>query len=437
MKNHILKNALILFALAFIFASCNSEHPGFKKTKTGLFYKMHISNPDSIKPLVGDLITLEMVYRTSEDSIFSDTRTYPEPLTFPLQEPMYVGDFNEALAMLSKGDSATFVINTDSFFLKVGGGVIPPFLDSGSFFYIDVKVIDIKLKDESERENIEKMQYLKGKEQKDLIEYISKNNIETKPTASGLYMIEENIGKGNSPIEKDVVIINYDVSLIDGMKFYSSKEAGNGEPLPYQVGIGQMGIGFDEAIMMMKAGGKAKMIIPSHLAFGEEQKGEVILPYSTLVFDVELVEVTTEEEYMKKQEMELEKMKKDESSNIKKYLIKNNIKVQPNSSGLYYVETEKGKGKKAEAGKVVKVHYKGMLLDGTKFDASYDRGEPYQFQLGAGQVIQGWDEGIAMMNEGGKAKLIIPSKLAYGDRGNQNIKPYSSLVFEVELVEVK
>lgn len=84
------------------------------------------------------------------------------------------------------------------------------------------------------------------------------------------------------------------------------------------------------------------------------------------------------------------------------------------------------------------MHYKGTLLDGTPFDSSYDRGEPIEFVLGQGMVIPGWEEGIAMMNEGGKAKLIIPSKLAYGpnQRGNV-IKPYSTLVFEVELIEVK
>jgi peptidylprolyl isomerase len=85
----------------------------------------------------------------------------------------------------------------------------------------------------------------------------------------------------------------------------------------------------------------------------------------------------------------------------------------------------------------VKVHYTGKLLDGTKFDSSVDRGEPFGFTLGKGQVIKGWDEGIGLMNVGGKATLIIPSSIAYGDRDMGTIPPYSTLVFDVELLEVE
>ena len=88
------------------------------------------------------------------------------------------------------------------------------------------------------------------------------------------------------------------------------------------------------------------------------------------------------------------------------------------------------------AGKKVSVHYVGKLLDGTEFDNSVKRGEPIEFVLGQGQVIPGWDEGIAMMKEGEKAVLLIPSKLAYGERGNQAIPPCAPLVFDVELVKV-
>ncbi len=78
-----------------------------------------------------------------------------------------------------------------------------------------------------------------------------------------------------------------------------------------------------------------------------------------------------------------------------------------------------------------------MFLDGEKFDSSYDRGEPFEFTLGAGQVIKGWDEGISYMKEGGKATLIMPSSLAYGAYGAGIIPPYTSLIFEVELIDVK
>jgi FKBP-type peptidyl-prolyl cis-trans isomerase len=108
------------------------------------------------------------------------------------------------------------------------------------------------------------------------------------------------------------------------------------------------------------------------------------------------------------------------------------------SSGLKYVDQKTGEGDEAKAGDVVTVHYTGWLTDGKKFDSSLDRNQPFTFQLGAGQVIEGWDKGVAGMKVGGKRKLTIPPGLAYGNRAVGGvIPPNSTLVFEVELLGVK
>jgi FKBP-type peptidyl-prolyl cis-trans isomerase len=105
---------------------------------------------------------------------------------------------------------------------------------------------------------------------------------------------------------------------------------------------------------------------------------------------------------------------------------------------LEYIETEAGTGAQAVAGKTVRVHYTGKLTNGKVFDSSYTRGEPIEFKLGAGRVIKGWDEGIALMKVGGKATLTIPPSLGYGERGAGGvIPPNATLIFDVELVSVK
>ena len=108
------------------------------------------------------------------------------------------------------------------------------------------------------------------------------------------------------------------------------------------------------------------------------------------------------------------------------------------SSGLEFWDIRTGTGAEAAARKHVSVHYTGWLTDGTKFDSSVDRNAPFRFLLGAGQVIKGWDEGVAGMKVGGKRKLQIPAQLGYGDRGaGRVIPPGAELIFEVELLAIR
>lgn len=128
----------------------------------------------------------------------------------------------------------------------------------------------------------------------------------------------------------------------------------------------------------------------------------------------------------------------EESAAVDNQFVDPNVEVVTTASGLQYQDKVVGGGAVAAAGQVVAVHYTGWLLDGTKFDSSVDRGEPFEFALGAGRVIAGWDEGVAGMQVGGKRLLIIPAALGYGERGAGGvIPPNATLVFEVELLEIK
>jgi FKBP-type peptidyl-prolyl cis-trans isomerase len=143
---------------------------------------------------------------------------------------------------------------------------------------------------------------------------------------------------------------------------------------------------------------------------------------------------------MKKvQEPQAAKAETEGKANLEKgqkFLADNKSKpnVKTTASGLQYEVITEGKGPSPKATDVVKVHYKGTLLDGTQFDSSYDRGQPAEFPLN--QVIRGWTEGLQLMKVGGKNKLVIPSDLAYVPQGRPGIPGNSTLVFEVELIQI-
>ena len=195
-----------------------------------------------------------------------------------------------------------------------------------------------------------------------------------------------------------------------------------------------------DGILMMHMGDSATFALPVGDFFTKMMQYPTVPPgmnaEDDMFFDIKVVDIQPEPDMVKAERLEGEARKSSEKENINKYLTNNSITVEPTESGLYYVETLAGQGKQAEAGKKVKVHYKGTFLDGEKFDSSFDRGTPIEFVLGQGQVIKGWDEGISMMKEGGKALMVVPSIIAYGSQKRGSIPAYTPLVFDVELVEV-
>lgn len=284
----LLNTRLVMIALAALlissFTACKNGD-GFKETSTGLRYKFHFQNKDSVQVLAYDIVNVLMSYRTKDSILFQSGMN---PIAFQV-EPKEDGDLPEGIMMMRLGDSATFVLSPEKFFISM-------------------------------------------------------------------------------------------------MKY---------RELP-----------------------------------------EVVKDQKEIYFDIKVLKITPEPPVMKVDRVDAVERKTTEGDLIKKYVLENNITVEPTSSGLYFVELTQGTGKKAEAGKKVKVHYKGSLLNGSIFDSSYDRGRPVEFILGRGERLPAWDEGVLLMAEGGKALLVVPSALGYGAEYRNNIKPYTPLIFEVELIEV-
>jgi peptidylprolyl isomerase len=222
-------------------------------------------------------------------------------------------------------------------------------------------------------------------------------------------------GYGKQPKAGDVVTVHYVGTLQDGSIFDSSRK--RGEPISFTLGKGQVIKGWDEGIALIKEGTQARFIIPPALAYGDRQVAN-IPPNSWLVFDVELISVK-------------------EKVNPVPFDV-TGIEKQTTASGLRYYLIKNGTGPKAEAGNNVSVHYSGYLEDGKMFDSSVERGQPFNFELGKGRVIKGWDEGIALLNVGSKARFIIPPGLAYGAGGFPPMIPANAtLIFDVELLDAK
>jgi peptidylprolyl isomerase len=234
---------------------------------------------------------------------------------------------------------------------------------------------------------------------------------DTVTTESGLKYVDFVKGTGEKVKAGDRASVHYTGWLLDGTKFDSSKD--RDQPFVVEVGAGRVIKGWDEGLQGIAVGGARMLIIPAELGYGSRAMGP-IPANSNLIFEVEVLEI--------KQPPAMPKYKESD--------------VKKTSSGLGYVILKEGTGPMAQKGQTVQVHYTGWLTNGKMFDSSVERGIPFSFVLGAGRVIAGWDEGVALMKEGEKRLLIIPPEMAYGGRDRPGIPANSTLIFEVDLLDV-
>lgn len=237
---------------------------------------------------------------------------------------------------------------------------------------------------------------------------------DTITTDSGLKYIIWKKGEGDKAEAGDKVAVHYAGRLTDGSPFDDSYK--RGKPFEFPLGGGRVIKGWDEGIAYLNVGDSATLIIPSELGYGSMDR-PTIPANSTLIFDVQL--------------MDVKKVIKPVPYDVAG---KDTIVT---GTGLKYIRMNKTEGAAVTPGSTVSVHYTGYLLDGTVFDSSVSRGEPISFPIGQGRVIKGWDEGIAYLKVGEKARLIIDPALGYGSRAMGPIPANATLVFDVELVDVK
>ena len=296
-KNLVLTTSIAALAIV----SCkDSDFEGYTKAESGLHYKFYNHDENGVKPKEGDGVAFSFVIKKrSNDSILVDSKSVTGDgsgiFRYMLPPSSFVGSIEEALGMMSKGDSASFVVNADSFFLKTQRAKeLPPHIKPGEFLTVSVKVADVKSKVEIETEQKKKQAEMEkiamefqAKEKPEFDKYLADNKITTKPTASGLIYIETKKGSGPHPSATDQVVVHYTGTLLNGTKFDSSVDRGEAATF----GLNQVIPGWTEGLQLMSKGGKAKLVIPSALGWGAQGNGQVIPPYAGVVFDVELIDI--------------------------------------------------------------------------------------------------------------------------------------------------
>jgi len=196
----------------------------------------------------------------------------------------------------------------------------------------------------------------------------------------------------------------------------------------------------DDALAGMHVNDSALFLINAESYYVITKRGTLPKAFKQndmLKFYVKIKKILSLNDYQKQLESKNHFSAKIEESLLKRYLLHGNIKVKPTIDGLYFIEKQKGSGDKPQIGDIVTIHYTGTFIDGKPFDSSLERHKPLSFTFGKNQIIPGLEEGIAKMRKGGKAQLIIPSNLAYGSKGQGIIPPYSTLIFDVELLDIQ
>lgn len=231
-------------------------------------------------------------------------------------------------------------------------------------------------------------------------------------TESGLMYKIIHEGNGQRAKAGDMVSVHYTGKLTNDTVFDSSHN--RNQPIKFKLGAGQVIKGWDEGIALLNVGDKAIFTIPPDLGYGSRAMGP-IPANSTLIFEVELVQII---------------------ERPKPFDVKGKDTLTT-ASGLKYIKLNTTEGEAPKAGDRVFVHYTGFFEDGKIFDSSVERGQVFNFMLGQGQVIAGWDEGIALLKKGEKARLIVPYTLGYGENGYPPYIPAkATLIFDVELMDV-
>lgn len=287
-KHLIIPAVIILTAIA----ACSNKSklfPGYSVTNSGIHYRLIALGESNIPAAVGNYVTAIIAYRTANDSLF-----FQGVRQFQLTLPEYDGSIDECFLMLSSGDSASFYIQAEPFFTKTLETNLPKFINPGEFMRVDIKLVEVKTAEEFQKEMEAFMSWINdfGEYEKVILkQYLDGQKLNIQPTESGLYIIPQLTTQKNKVEVGDTVTVHYEGRFLNGKPFDSTRK--RGEPFQFVYGQKWQVIpGLEEAIGKMREGEKAMLIVPSHLAFGQQGNSNGMIPaFTSVIFELEILEV--------------------------------------------------------------------------------------------------------------------------------------------------
>jgi FKBP-type peptidyl-prolyl cis-trans isomerase FkpA len=458
----------LLLSLIFL-VSFGISKAQYIKLQSGMEYRIVKRGAGTQTAKTGDFMAM-ILRNTCSGQVLFDTKKFNKgidvPVNFPIQKVTYNGDVMQVLRLLHEGDSAIVRIPQDSFYRvpqaqRKGMVVGEPVLYNIGVYSIKTPAQIKKIQDEYKKsvEAFAKQQAVFKKQQQEqlmmqkkqavldknqdglLLGYFAKSNFKNPiKLPSGVYVVIEKEGSGDFIKPGFEVSMNYEKYALNGPKYDSNIDSAFHHQTPAKVNVGQRQLlmGWEDGLQKFNKGSKGQIFIPSKLAYGSAKYGirpNDTIPANTIMkIDVEILDVVDVATLAKQLQVK-------EDSAIQIFLNSNNLKATNTGSGLYYVITKEGSGDSPTIGDEVIMNYTGMFLDGKPFDSNVDSAfghvSPFKFPLGQGRVIKGWDEGVALLKKGSKAKFILPSTIAYGKGGSGKIPANAVLQFDVELVDFK
>lgn len=280
-----LRISFYLLFLPLVMISCKNNGKGYTEHSSGLAYKFLETNTSGKSPEAGDIVVLSIKYFTADNQLVDESDFYRMQVT----NPTYKGDFHTALQMLQVGDSVSLKLDAADFYERTRKMDLPREFQQGDLICINLRLKNIISASSLENERRSMYHADEQQELNLLKEYLNRANIQQEPAESGLIVVHKVMGMGPSAQKGNTLLVHYSGTTIDGKLFDTSLD----KPRPFKFVLGEGAVikGWEEGFLTMKKGGKARMIIPSKLAYGKDGLGNLILPYSTLIFDVELIDI--------------------------------------------------------------------------------------------------------------------------------------------------